>query len=122
MKRILFLVLAVVAVLLVSVAPVMAQHSSTLNWIQSSGAGVTGNNVYRGTTTGGPYTKIFTSVNPIITYTDTNVLALATYYYVVTATCATCSPAESGYSNEVKAVIPGDPQPPAPTGLGVTTK
>jgi fibronectin type 3 domain-containing protein len=111
----------VVLMLLLATAAVAQNHSASLTWNQSTSSGVTGNNVYRGTTSGGPYVKIFTSSSPITTYKDSTVAAATTYYYVVTATCTTCNPQESLFSTEVKAVIPSDaPQPP--TSLTVTTQ
>jgi fibronectin type 3 domain-containing protein len=62
-------------------------------------------NLYRSTTTGGPYSQIATSVTGI-TYSDTTVTNGTTYYYVVTAVN---SGGESGYSNEASAT------PTAPT-------
>lgn len=125
MRRILMVLVA--AMLLV--VPALAQHSATLTWIQSSGCvggtncgPVTGNNVYRSTVSGVYGPPIFTSSTPITTYVDTSVTALGTYFYVVTATCTSCSPSESGKSSEVKAVIPGDAQPTAPGAPTVTVK
>jgi fibronectin type 3 domain-containing protein len=98
----------------------MAQtpHSATLNWTQSTTPGVTGNNVYRGTVSGGPYTLLTTTpVAPATTYMDTAVSAATTYYYVVTALVGT---EESAYSNQVTAVIPSNTN--SPTNLTVTAK
>jgi hypothetical protein len=55
-------------------------------------------NVYRGTTSGGPYTEIATGVTN--TYTDTAVVVGTTYYYVMTAYNGT---SESLYSPEANA-------------------
>jgi fibronectin type 3 domain-containing protein len=60
--------------------------------------------VYRGTKTGGPYTKVNSSLNVDTTFTDTTVAAGNTYFYVVTAVDG--SGTESSYSNEAKAVVP----------------
>lgn len=79
-------------------------HSVELHWDASAGTGVIGYNVYRGTVSGGPYSKINSAVAPSTTYTDNNVTAGQTYYYVTTAVSANGS--ESGYSNQVQAVIP----------------
>jgi N-acetylneuraminic acid mutarotase len=57
-------------------------------------------NVYRSTTSGGPYTKIATGVTGT-TYNDTDVTNGTTYYYVVTA--VNSSGTESAYSNEASA-------------------
>lgn len=96
-------------------------HSVTLSWTQSAcpSCTITGNNVYRSSTTGGPYTQIKISSTPIVTYIDGSLPQLTTYYYVVTATCAACTGSkESGYSNEVKATTLADPTTPAvPTGV-----
>jgi hypothetical protein len=79
------------------------QHSVTLSWSSNTGA-VSGYNVYRGTTSGGPYTEI-NALDPATTYVDDTVKGGSTYYYVVTAVGSTG--AESAYSNQVTAVIPG---------------
>lgn len=79
-------------------------HSVELHWDASAGSGVIGYNVYRGIVSGGPYSKINSAVAPSTTYTDNNVTAGQTYYYVTTAVSANGS--ESGYSNQVQAVIP----------------
>jgi hypothetical protein len=77
-------------------------HSVTLNWNDSQP--VTGYNVYRGTTSGGPYsTKLTSALLSTPDYVDTTVQSGATYYYVATAVDAN---GESGYSNQAAAVIP----------------
>ena len=48
-------------------------------------AGMSGYNVYRGTTSGGPYTLITSTPVAGATYTDTTAVNGTTYYYVVTA-------------------------------------
>jgi hypothetical protein len=78
-------------------------HSVTLNWTASSSSNVTNYRVYRGATTGGPYTIVAT-LGPVTTYTDTNVQAGQVYYYVTTAIDSTG--AESAYSNEASASVP----------------
>jgi fibronectin type 3 domain-containing protein len=65
---------------------------------------VVGYNVYRGDGSGGPYSKINTSLDATTNYTDNQVVAGQTYYYVTTA--ADGNGVESGYSNQVQAVIP----------------
>ena len=57
-------------------------------------------NVYRGTTSGGPYTKVLNTVTNL-TYSDTTVQNGQAYYYVVTA--LDLLGAESGFSAEVVA-------------------
>jgi Abnormal spindle-like microcephaly-assoc'd, ASPM-SPD-2-Hydin len=78
------------------------QHSVNLSW-NSSTSTVVGYNVYRSATSGGPYTKINSALNAT-SYIDSSVQAGTTYYYVSTAVDS--SGVESGYSNQVKAVIP----------------
>lgn len=78
-------------------------HSATLSWTASTSA-VSGYRVYRGTTTGGPYTLISSSLITLLTYTDSSVQSGATYFYVTTAVDASGN--ESVPSNEVKAAIP----------------
>lgn len=79
------------------------QHSVTLSWSPDAGT-VSGYNVYRGTSSGGPYTEI-DALDPSTAYVDGSVQAGSTYYYVVTAVGSTG--VESAYSNQVIAVIPG---------------
>jgi hypothetical protein len=79
------------------------QHSATLSWTPSGTTSV-GYNVYRGTVSGGPFTKLNSAEIQATTNTDTTVQAGNTYYYVVTALDA--SGEESGYSNQATAVIP----------------
>jgi hypothetical protein len=78
------------------------QHSVNLSW--NVGSGTVAYNVYRGNLSGGPYTKINTVLNATTTYNDGSVLAGQAYYYVTTAVDS--SGAQSGYSNEIQAVIP----------------
>lgn len=79
-------------------------HSVTLNWTGSTSSNVVGYNVYRGTTTGGPYAKVTSASIAGLGYTDNNVLAGQTYYYVATAVDSNNN--ESAYSTEAKAAIP----------------
>ena len=78
------------------------QHTVDLTWNPSTGAA--GYNVYRGAASGGPYTMINNSLDPTATYTDSTVVSGQTYYYVVTDLDGEL--VESGYSNQVQAVIP----------------
>jgi hypothetical protein len=82
-------------------APV--SYSVSLNWTPSSST-YSGFNVYRGTTSGGPYSKVDTSLIPTPSYTDSAVTQGQTYYYVATEVDSTGT--ESGYSSEVSATIP----------------
>jgi len=79
------------------------QHTVTLNWTASSSS-VSGYNVYRGTASGGPYTRINTALEAATNYVDNTVHSGTTYYYVVTAEAS--SGVESSFSNQVTAVVP----------------
>jgi hypothetical protein len=83
------------------VAPV--QHSVTLSWTASTST-VAGYNVYRGTTSGGPYVKINSSLVTTLGYSDTTVQSGTTYFYVVTSVDSSGN--ESPDSNEASAPIP----------------
>jgi hypothetical protein len=83
---------------------VMPQHSVNLGWNSSTSSGVVGYNVYRGTVSGGPYTRINPALDAAPNDTDNTVVGGQTYYYVVTAVDS--SGTESGYSNQTQAVIP----------------
>jgi hypothetical protein len=84
-------------------ATAQVAHSATLSWIASTSS-VAGYNIYRSSVSGGPYTKMNSSLITLLTYTDTAVLAGLTYYYV--ATSVNASNVESSYSNEISATIP----------------
>jgi hypothetical protein len=79
-------------------------HSVGLSWNASTGSGVIGYNVYRGSTSGGPYLKINDAPQAGTAYTDSSVSAGQTYYYVTTA--FTSGGDESSYSNQVDVVVP----------------
>jgi Abnormal spindle-like microcephaly-assoc'd, ASPM-SPD-2-Hydin len=79
------------------------QHSVNLSWTPSSSA-VVGYNVYRASISGGPYTRINSSLNAGANYADGTVQSGQTYFYVTTA--VNSSGMESGYSNQVSAVVP----------------
>jgi hypothetical protein len=81
-----------------------ALHSVILSWNASQSSNLAYYNLYRGIVSGGPY-PVVTSVGLVTTYTDSNVQAGETYYYVVTAVDASGS--ESPYSNEASATLPG---------------
>lgn len=73
-----------------------------LQWPQSVTPGVTANNVYRATQTGGPYTAI--AKLPVSTsYTDAVAAHGTRLFYVVTALKGAT---ESGFSPEAVAIIP----------------
>ena len=74
-----------------------------LSW-QASTSTVTGYNVYRGAVSGGPYTKVNSSLISGTAYMDTTVQAGQTYYYVSTAVDSNND--ESTYSTQATAVVP----------------
>jgi Abnormal spindle-like microcephaly-assoc'd, ASPM-SPD-2-Hydin len=80
-------------------------HSVDLSWNASTSENIIGYNIYRGTTSGGPYSKINAVLDPSTVYTDTSVADGTTYYYVTTA--VNSSNGESVYSNQAQATIPG---------------
>jgi hypothetical protein len=79
-------------------------HSVSLNWTASTSPSIAGYNVYRSTVSGGTYTQINTSLVMTNSYTDTNVTAGQTYYYVTTA--VDTSNNQSAYSNQAQATVP----------------
>jgi hypothetical protein len=78
-------------------------YSVSLTWDASTST-VTGYNVYRGTVSGGPYTRLNSSLDAGTTFVDGAVAASQTYYYVTTA--VNSSGQESTYSNQVQVIIP----------------
>lgn len=78
-------------------------HSAALNWTASAST-VSGYNVYRSTVSGGPYTKVNSTLVTTTSYTDSTVQSGLTYFFVVTA--VNSSNVESIYSNEVSGTIP----------------
>ncbi|MGQ5390373.1 glycerophosphodiester phosphodiesterase family protein [Paenibacillus sp. M.A.Huq-84] len=87
----------------------------TLNW--SSVTEATYYTVKRGTTSGGPYTVVASSVSSP-TYTDTGLSNGTTYYYVVTAGNAAGQSANATQVSATPAVLVTIPA--APTGLTAT--
>jgi hypothetical protein len=83
---------------------VSTPHSITLSWVASVSSNVAGYNVYRSTSSGGPYTKINSSTVTGISYVDNTVQAGTTYYYVMTAKDSSNN--ESAYSAQASAVVP----------------
>jgi fibronectin type 3 domain-containing protein len=75
-------------------------HSVTLTW--SAVQNATSYNIYRGTTSGGPYIKLASGIVST-TYSDVQVTHNQTLYYVITAVNGN---SESGYSSQTVAVIP----------------
>jgi len=80
------------------------QHSVELSWNASVSPDVVGYNLYRGQKPGGPYSIVNGALDATVNYQDSSVQAGQTYYYVVTAVDS--GGAESGYSNESKAIVP----------------
>jgi fibronectin type 3 domain-containing protein len=81
-------------------------HSVTLSWHEppvTPGISVVAYNVYRSTTSGGPFVKLASRV-PEPHYEDYLVVNGRTYFYVVTALDQAGH--ESRFSAEAKAIIP----------------
>src|SRR3990170_1226011 len=87
-----------------------------LSWTPSTSTGVTEQRIYRGTTTGGPYSLATTIANNTTsTYTDSTGLTNGTtYYYVIRAFGGG---QESGNSNEANMAPADNIAPNAQTGL-----
>jgi hypothetical protein len=91
-------------------ATATSSHSVDLTWgagtikNPASGQVVVGYNVYRSVSPAGPYTQLNSSPDPGLTYTDREVSAGETLYYV----CSTVDSMGnvSGYSNQTTATIP----------------
>jgi fibronectin type 3 domain-containing protein len=81
---------------------VVAQVS--LSWTASISPGIAGYNAYRSTSSGGPYTKLNSSLISNTNYADQTVQSGFTYYYVTTA--VNSQGQESVYSNEASATVP----------------
>jgi hypothetical protein len=79
-------------------------HYVTLNWGASTSTSIAGYNIYRGTVSGGPYTKLNTSLLSGLVFTDTTAQAGQTYFYVATA--VNTSNLESSYSSPASVVVP----------------
>lgn len=79
------------------------QHTVLLDWSPSTSE-VESYNVYRGTTSGGPYARLDGTVDAATSYTDSTVASGKIYYYVVTAVGK--DNVESSYSKPVSATIP----------------
>ncbi len=69
--------------------------------------------IYRGDVSGGPYTLVDSVDHPTTTFSDDELTASTTYYYVISAVDAD---GESGQSTEASATTNGAP-PATPTGL-----
>ena len=75
-----------------------------LSWNASTSQDVIGYNAYRSTTSGGPYTKLNSTLISSTSYIDQPVQSGYTYYYVTTA--VNSQGQESVYSNQGAATIP----------------
>jgi fibronectin type 3 domain-containing protein len=78
-------------------------HSVVLNWTPSSSSNISGYDVYRGTTAGGPYALLTSSPVSSSSFTDSTAQGGQTYYYVVTSVSGST---QSAYSNVVSVTIP----------------
>jgi hypothetical protein len=78
-------------------------HAVTLS-ITPNSSNVTGYNVYRSSSSGGPYSKLNSVLVTSPNYVDSTVVAAQTYYYV--GTSVDSSGVESAYSNQVSGTIP----------------
>ena len=83
--------------------PPPTQHIVDLSWVSSSSS-VVGYNTYRGSQSGGPYSKLNPSPSADASYADSTVQSGQTYYYVVTSVGS--DSVESSYSSQVTAVVP----------------
>jgi ASPM-SPD-2-Hydin domain-containing protein len=80
-------------------------HSVDISWLASATSGLQGYNVYRGTTSGGPYSKISSLLSATtLLFTDNTVVSGQHYFYVVTD--LNTSGVESATSNEVAVTVP----------------
>lgn len=106
-----------------------ALHCAALSWTApATGPSPTSYNVYRTTTNGACATNPSTAPGcalagsttaPTVAFTDNNLAASTTYFWVVTAVDAS---GESPTSNQATGTTGADPVPNAPTGLTVTAQ
>lgn len=84
----------------------------SLSWQASSdnSGSVAGYNIYRSTSSGGPYEKLNSSLLVATNYLDAGVAQGSIYYYVITAVDTAGN--ESGYSNEAVVSSTGSEPPP----------
>ena len=100
------LTLAVLSCLALAACHKSEPHSVTLTWEApqaTAAVSVVGYNIYRSTTSGGPFVKIATHV-AAPPYNDRLVNSGRTYFYVVTAIDQ--AGRESRFSGEARAAIP----------------
>jgi Abnormal spindle-like microcephaly-assoc'd, ASPM-SPD-2-Hydin len=84
-------------------ATTSSSYSVALSWTASTSSGVAGYNAYRGNVSGGPYTKLNSSLISGTSYTDSTVASGQTYYYVTVAVSS--SGVQSSYSNQASATV-----------------
>jgi len=83
----------------------VTNHWVSINWTASTSAKVAGYNLYRGTASTGPFTKINLSLISGTSVVDDTVVPGQTYYYV--ATTVDTSNNESAFSSPpVEAIVP----------------
>ncbi len=95
-------------------AIVASDGQLSLDWADNAEPEVTGYNVYRSATSGGPYTQIATVIAS--DYVDAPLANGTTQHYVVTA--LDTAPSESRFSSEAAGTPADVTTPSAPTGLG----
>ncbi|HET9180174.1 MAG TPA: IPT/TIG domain-containing protein [Terriglobia bacterium] len=78
-------------------------HTVGLAWTDSS-TSVSGYNIYRSSTSGGPYIRLNSNLISGTSFSDAKVQAGDTYFYVTTA--VNTSNVESSYSNQAQAIVP----------------
>lgn len=81
-----------------------APHYVSLSWTASTSSNVAGYNVLRGSTSGGPYTILNSSLIGGTTFTDGTAAAGQTYYYVSAA--VNTSNMQSAYSDQTAVTVP----------------
>jgi hypothetical protein len=97
-----------------SIAQSGTQHSITISWTEAAppaGMTISGFNVYRATVSGGPYTKLNSTLIVPLNYVDVTGVGGTRYFYVATAVASTG--AESSFSTEVSAIFLANPAPPS---------
>ena len=112
--------------LLATVAAAQTTRTATVSW--GMVPGVNGYNVYRATSTSGPFTLLNTALVTATSYQDTTVVVGNTYTYEVTAVAAACTPTtpvttpcgSSGMSAPATTTVP--PPPGVTTTITVTVQ
>lgn len=117
MKKIFYALCACVLCICGTLIAQGASRPIALSWSASASAGVTGYNVYKGATSGGPYVKQTTTPISGLTFTDQAIIG-APAFYVITAVAPACIATsticgESAFSAEVgDAIVPSKPAVP----------